>query len=483
MMFDFRPIFYAVGILILFLGGGMLVPALVDVFMGNPDWITFVASSFLTLFVGGAMVLSTKGTAKALSLKQAFLMTTLAWVILPVFAALPLILSLMELTFTDAYFEAMSGLTTTGSTVISGLDTAPPGILLWRSILQWFGGIGIVVMAVAILPMLQVGGMQLFRMESSDTSEKILPRTKQIATAIGGLYLFFTAICAMLLIIAGLSPFDAIAHAMTTIATGGFSTSDQSIGVFNSGFVDTVIIVFMIIGSMPFLLYLQVLRGKSIAFWRDEQVRAFLYTVAALVGFVTLWLIYFKEYSPLEALRFGSFNIISIMTGTGYATMDYASWGSFAMTLFFCVMFIGGCAGSTSCGIKIFRFQVVFKNMKTWIAKSMYPSGIFVPRYNGAKISDDVTASVMSFLAFFLIVYLILAMLVAATGVDWVTAFSGAGTAIANVGPGLGDTIGPSGTFGALPDGAKWVLCAGMLLGRLELFTVLVLFSKTFWRN
>ncbi|WND03614.1 TrkH family potassium uptake protein [Temperatibacter marinus] len=482
-MIDLRPILYAIGILVIFLGFGMLIPALVDVFMGNPDWLTFVSSAFVTLFVGAAFYLANKGTEQALNLKQAFLMTTALWVVLPFFAAFPLAFSELNLSFTDAYFEAMSGLTTTGSTVLTGLDSMPPGILLWRAILQWFGGIGIVVMAVAILPMLQVGGMQLFHMESSDTSDKILPRARQITSAIGGLYITFTAICALMLIIAGLTPFDAIAHAMTTIATGGFSTSDGSVGHFDSAFVDFIIILFMIVGSLPFVLYLQVLRGKPLAFWRDEQARTFLYIVAILVGIVTLWLIYFKGYGPFEALRYGSFNIISIMTGTGYATMDYGAWGTFSVTMFFCIMFIGGCAGSTSCGIKIFRFQVLFKNMKNWIGKSMHPNGIFIPRYNGAKISPDVTSSVMSFLAFFLICYMILAVLVALTGVDWVTAFSGAGTAIANVGPGLGDTIGPAGTFQTLPDSAKWILCAGMLLGRLELFTVLVLFSKTFWKS
>lgn len=482
-MIDTRPIFYALGILTSFLGFGMLIPALVDAFMGNPDWITFVTSAFLTLFIGGAFYMANQGTAKALTLKQAFILTTASWVVLPFFAAFPLAFAELNLSFTDAYFEAMSGLTTTGSTVISGLDTAPPGILIWRAILQWFGGIGIVVMAVAILPMLQIGGMQLFRMESSDTSEKILPRTRQIASAIGGLYFAFTALCALLLIIAGLTPFDAIAHAMTTIATGGFSTSDGSIGHFDNAAVDFIIMSFMLIGSLPFVLYLQAIRGKTLLFWKDEQVRAFLYTVIILVSTVSLWLVYFKEYTVFEALRYGSFNMISIMTGTGFASMDYGTWGTFSVTLFFCVMFIGGCAGSTSCGIKIFRFQVLFKNMKNWIGKSMYPNGIFIPRYNGARISRDVTSSVMSFLGFFLICYMGLAVLVAMTGTDWITAFSGAGTAIANVGPGLGDIIGPSGTFAPLPDSAKWILCLGMLLGRLELFTVLVLFSRTFWRG
>ncbi len=482
-MIDLRPISLALGALISLLGIGMLVPAIADALMGNVDWQTFVIAAGLTITVGVNLVLANRGTANLLNLRQAFLLTTLAWIVLPAFAALPLAFSELNLSFTDAFFEAMSGLTTTGSTVILGLDTAPPGILLWRAILQWFGGIGIVVMAIAVLPMLQVGGMQLFQMESSDTSEKILPRARQISMAIGGLYLSFTALCAFLLVLAGLSPFDAIAHAMTTIATGGFSTSDNSIGSFDSALVDMIIICFMIIGSLPFVLYLQSIRKKTWMIWKDEQARAFLKLVLLLIITVSIWLMSWKDYTLFEALRFGSFNIISIMTGTGYATMDYGEWGTFSITLFFAIMFIGGCAGSTSCGIKIFRFQVLFKSLKCWINSSLQPSGVFVPRYNGNKINDDVTSSVMNFLAFFLITFLGLAMAMSLTGVDWITAFSGAGTALANVGPGLGSTIGPAGTFGTLPDSAKWILTVGMLLGRLELFTVFVLFSRTFWRG
>ena len=482
-MIDLRPISLALGALISLLGIGMLVPAIADALMGNIDWQTFVIAAGLTITVGVNLVLANRGTANLLNLRQAFLLTTLAWVVLPAFAALPLAFSELNLSYTDAFFEAMSGLTTTGSTVISGLDTAPPGILLWRAILQWFGGIGIVVMAIAVLPMLQVGGMQLFQMESSDTSEKILPRARQVSMAIGGLYLSFTALCAFLLMLAGLSPFDAITHAMATIATGGFSTSDNSVGSFDSALVDMIIICFMIIGSLPFVLYLQSIRKKTWMIWKDEQARVFLKIVLLLIATVSIWLMSWKDYTLFEALRFGSFNIISIMTGTGFSTMDYGEWGTFSITLFFAIMFVGGCAGSTSCGIKIFRFQVLFKSLNCWISSSLQPNGVFVPHYNGNKVSEDVTSSVMNFLAFFLITFLGLALAMSLTGVDWITAFSGAGTALANVGPGLGSTIGPAGTFGALPDSAKWILTVGMLLGRLELFTVFVLFSRTFWRG
>jgi len=482
-LIDLRPIIYALGTFISMLSASMLLPAAVDLVQGHPDWPTFMVAAFVSGSLGAMMMLSTQANSGSLDLRQAFLLTVSVWILLPAFAALPMAFSTINLSYTDAYFEAMSGITTTGATVISGLDAAPPGILLWRGILQWLGGIGVVVMAVAILPMLQIGGMQLFKTESFDTTEKILPRAAQISGAISGLYVALTAVCALMLMIAGLGPFDAVIHAMTSIATGGFSTKDASVAHFDSALVETVIIFFMIAGSLPFILYLQLLRGKTLAFWRDEQVRVFLLTVLILVGLVAAWLIIFKGFTFTESLRYGGFNIISIMTGTGYASADYGQWGSFSITLFFFVMFIGGCAGSTSCGIKIFRFQILFKSMKAWINRTTMPNGIFVPKYNGRNIHPDVQSSVMSFLVFFLIILAVFSFLVSLTGVDWTTAVSGAATALANVGPGLGDTIGPSGNFQSLPSTAKWLLSFAMLIGRLELFAVLVLFSPEFWRG
>lgn len=482
-MIDVRPVLLALGILIAMLAAGMLIPALVDLAAGDQNWQTFLASSLTTAVLGGFMFFTNRGTANRLTLRQAFALTVLAWILLPAFAALPFVFSSLNLSYTDAFFEAMSGLTTTGSTVMTGLDDAAPGILIWRALLQWLGGIGIVVMAVAILPLLQIGGMQLFKMESSDTNEKILPRTAQLSFAIGTLYLGLTFLCASLLMIAGMSPFDAVAHAMTTIATGGFSTSDGSVGNFESAAVDTIIICFMLIGSLPFVLYLQALRGRPLLFWKDEQVRAFLGAVLFLLTLVVVWLVGWNGFSILEALRYGGFNVISIMTGTGYATTDYGEWGHFSVSLFFVVMFIGGCAGSTSCGIKIFRFQVLIKSMAAWSNRVLMPSGVFIARYNGRRISDDVRLSVLNFFVFFMACFLALAFAIGMTGVDWITAFSGAGTALANVGPGLGPTIGPAGTFESLPSAAKWLLSVGMLLGRLELFTVLVMLTPSFWRG
>lgn len=479
---DFRPIIFVTGLLLAPLGLAMLLPALADGIYNNPDSQVFLLSAGLTTFAGVSIAISNKDIGDTLQLKEAFLLTALVWLVLPAFAALPFVFSELSLSYSDAYFEAMSGLTTTGSTVITGLDDAPPGILLWRAILQWLGGVGIIVMAVAVLPMLRVGGMQLFRMESSDTSEKILPRAAQISGAIAILYAALTTLCFLALVGAGLSSFDALAHAMTTIATGGFSTSDSSVGHFNSVAVDVIITAFMLVGSLPFVLYLQLLRGRPLLLWRDSQVRAFFGAVLLLVTIMTSWLVYSDNYDPGNALRYASFNIVSILTGTGYTTANYSGWGSFAIAMFFLVMFIGGCAGSTSCGIKIFRFQVLYQVIVTQVRKLGRPHGVFQPQYNKKPLSDSVINSVIGFLFLFLLSFVALAIALTFTGLDFVTALSGAGTALANVGPGLGDVIGPSGTFAPLPDTAKWLLSFGMLLGRLELFTVLVLFTPAFWR-
>jgi len=481
---DFRPIQFVAGVLLVILAAAMMVPALVDVAAGHPNWRAFLASAAVTLFFGGGLALASRGAGRGiLEVRQAFVLTTTSWIVLPAFAALPMVFSDLDLSYTDAFFEAMSGLTTTGSTVITGLDEAPPGILLWRALLQWLGGIGIIVMAVAILPMLQVGGMQLFRMESSDTSEKVLPRAAQIAGATGGVYLGLTAICVVALWAVGLEFFEAVAHAMTTIATGGFSTSDASIGKFQSALVDWIIILFMILGSLPFVLYVQAVRGRARPLLRDSQVHWFLAIVAVSIGAMTWWQIVALDSDAAPALRYAAFNVVSIITGTGYSTADYDLWGTFAVAGFFFFMFIGGCAGSTSCGIKIFRFQVLYETIRVQMRGLVQPHGVFAPRYNDRPIPDSVIDSVMSFFFLFALVYVSLALALFALGLDFVTSLSGAATAIANVGPALGDVIGPAGTFAPLPDAAKWLLAAGMLLGRLELFTVLVLFTPRFWRG
>ncbi len=479
---DLRPILLINGLFLLILGVGMLFPALVDVAVDNPDWQVFAICSGLVMFVGGMLFLTSRGEDKELSIQQAFILTVSTWVVIPLFGALPFVYSDLELSYTDAFFEAMSGLSTTGSTVITGLDGAPPGILLWRALLQWFGGVGIIIMAVIILPFLRVGGMQLFKIGAFETSEKVLPRAAQLGLAISLLYVGLTIICAVALWAAGMSIFEAVSHSFTTIATGGFSTTDGSIGHFDSALIDYIIVLFMIIGSMPFILYLKMVQGHSLALWRDSQVRWFLALLVLLIALLSLWRWSDSDQDIMEIFRYTSFNVVSILTGTGFTTTDYTTWGTMAVVFFFFIMFIGGCAGSTSCGVKIFRLQVMVSMVGANLKQLLRPNGIFIPRYNDLPIKDDVMGSVISYLFLFLICFLILALGLSLTGLDFITAVSGAGTAISNVGPALGPTIGPTGTFQSLPDTAKWLLSMGMLMGRLELFAVLILFSPGFWR-
>ena len=478
------PVLHIVGLLMSIMAVAMLLPAGVDLIVGNSDWEVFTGASALSLFIGVSMMLSTKSpSATNLSLRQAFLLTTLSWLTIATVAALPFAFSQLDMTVADAFFESMSGVTTTGATVIVGLDHAPPGILLWRALLQWLGGIGIIVMALAVLPMLSVGGMQLFQTEAFDAPDKVVPRAAQLAGGISGIYLAFTAICATALWIAGLPGFDAITHAMATIATGGYSTHDDSIGHYDSALVDWIVFVGMIAGSLPFVYYLRMMRGSLRPLFQDSQVKWFFAIVAIVVSATSLWNWHVLDFAPMEALRYAAFNMVSVMTGTGFTTTDYGNWGGFPVTVVMCLMFVGGCAGSTTCGIKIFRIQVLYATAQVQIERLLRPHGVFIPYYNRKPIPETVSESVMGFFFLYMLCFAAMAAMLAFIGLDFITAVSGAATAISNVGPGLGPIIGPAGNFDSLPDSAKWLLSFGMLLGRLELFTVLVMLSPSFWRR
>lgn len=480
-MLDFRPVFLVIGALLCVLGLAMFIPALLDLGLQNETWRIFVAAACVTVFVGGGLWMSARGGKVEFSLRQAFMMTVMSWVSLAAFGALPLYWSGTAPTYTDAFFESMSGITTTGSTIMSGLDSMPAGILLWRGILQWLGGLGVIVMAIAVLPMLQVGGMQLFQAEAFDTAEKILPRATQISSGLTGIYIFFTALCGTFYYMAGMSVLDAVIHGMTTVATGGLSSHDASIGYFQSAQIEMIAIVFMILGSLPFILYIQAMRGQWRKLFFDSEIRTFLLFLLLFIPIVTYYAIRHGQEQGFDGLRHATFNVVSIMTGTGYSSTDYTAWGPFAVGFFFAIMFIGGCQGSTACGLKIFRIQVMYKTLKQHINRIVFPHGIFVKRFNGIPLGDDVSAAVMSFFFLYIVSFLGLGILLQLTGLDFVTALAGAGTVIANVGPGVGDIIGPAGNFQPLNDVAKWLLSFGMLLGRLELLTVLVLFMPRFW--
>lgn len=478
---DFRPILYINGILLSVLSLSMILPMMADLYFGYDDWKVFFTCIIITAFFGGALILSNTGHNFNITTRQAFLLTNTTWLILPTFGALPFWFSSLNMSITDSFFEAMSGITTTGSTVITGLDYAPAGILLWRAILQWLGGIGIIIMAMSILPFLKVGGMQIFKTELSE-SEKALPRTAQLASSIAVIYVGLTIICALCYMFTGLEIFDAVAHAMTTISTGGFSTFDASFTHFETISTSIVCIIFMILGGIPFVLYLKAVRGNLRPLFKDSQVRWFL-SIIAIATIVTISYLTIQQDIPLpKALLLSLFNVVSLMTGTGFSNGDFNSWGGFAVSMFFFLMVVGGCAGSTSCGIKIFRFQVLHAVTKIQISKLLYPNGVFIPHYNGKPMPKDVPSSVMGFFFVYALGFSFLAIALSYTGLDFITSMSGAVTSISNVGPGLGPIIGPAGNFQTLPDSAKWILSLGMFLGRLELFAVLVMFSPHFWK-
>lgn len=482
-MIEFRPILLVAGVLLATLGCAMMIPALYDLAVGNDDWQIFAFSSLITLFVGIGLGFANRGRTETFTIKQAFLLTNVAWISLTAFGALPFAWSTLDISYTDAFFESMSGITTTGATILTGLDKAPPGILLWRALLQWLGGLGIIVMAISLLPILQIGGMQLFRVEGFETDGKFMPRATEIAGSLTTLYVVITAICALAYYLAGMSVFDAVVHAMTTIATGGYSSHDASIAYFSNDLIEVVCIIFMCVGSLPFVLFLKRLRGGRGAIFADSQVRWFFGTLAI---FTLLALIAYQPTQPeplIPRLITVVFNVVSIMTGTGYATTAYDTWGAMAVVVFFVLMFIGGCSGSTSCGIKIFRFQVIFEMIRCRLYAVLYPKGVFIERYNGAPIADTVMSAVMGFFFLFMLCFAVIATLLSLIGLDLVTALSAAASAVANVGPGLGQIVGPVGHYGDLPDSAKWILSFGMLLGRLEIFTVIVLLTPAYWRS
>ena len=479
-MSNYKTVFFTLGILQIILGIFMLIPVIAQFFYSEID-SSFFGASIVTIIFGTLFFLSNLDHDKKLNLQQAFLLTALSWVSIAVFGSLPFVFSSEGFSFTNAFFESMSGITTTGSTIIPNLENMPKGILLWRALLQWLGGIGIIVMAITLMPIMNVGGMQLFKISNNDSSEKILPKSKEIALRLIYIYSGLTILCAFSYKTFGMNFFDSLTHSMTTIATGGFSNYNESIGFFNSLSIEITAIIFIILGSLPFIAYIKFLNGNKNIFFSDIQVKSFFKVI--LVSIVIL-LLYLAINNPNDlSLRSALFNIISILTGTGYVNAEFDNWGNFPLFLFLILMFIGGCAGSTTCGIKIFRIQILYRFVSNQLKKIIYPKGIFVMKYDGNPIDQKFISSIISFIYMYLVIFFLLTALLSLTGLDFITAISGAATSISNVGPGLGSMIGPNGNFSGLPEVSKWILTVGMILGRLELFAILVLFLPSFWRS
>ena len=479
-MSNYKTVFFTLGILQIILGISMVFPIIIQIIFDELD-SSFIGASLITIIFGTLFFLSNLDHDKKLSLQNAFLLTALSWLSIAVFSSLPFIFSNLNLSITDSFFESMSGITTTGSTIITDLNSSPKAILLWRALLQWLGGIGIIVMAITLMPIMNVGGMQLFKVSSSDASEKILPKTKEITLRLILIYLILTFLCSFFYNICGMKFFDSLTHSMTTIATGGFSNYNESIGYFNNIKIEIVSMIFIILGSIPFISYIKFLSGKKNIFYTDTQIKSFIkiifYSIVILFFYLT---IFNKSFSDVS-LRSISFNVISILTGTGYVTQKFDNWGSFPLIYFLILMFIGGCAGSTACGIKIFRVQILYLFLKNQLKKIIYPRGIFIIKYDNNNVNEKFMASIIAFIYLYIIIFFIITAMLTLSGLDFTTSISGAATSISNVGPGLGELIGPNGNFSQLPDFSKWILSYGMILGRLELFAILVLFLPSFW--
>ncbi|MDE1174001.1 MAG: TrkH family potassium uptake protein [Parvibaculaceae bacterium] len=482
-LIDLKPIMYVTGMLLIMFSFAMVVPAVADLASNSPDWKAFLSAAAFTFFVGGIFYEASRDQQMRLDRRQVYVLTVASWILITIFGALPLYFSVAKLSLTNAVFESMSGLTTTGSTVLTGIDLLPPGVLLWRSLLNWIGGFGIVVTALTVLPFLRVGGMQLFHSENSDISDKIFPQAGQIAGALAMVYCVLTIACAIALDMAGMTPFDAICHALATVSTGGLSTRDASIAYYNSASIEWITTAFMILGSLPIVYYVHVARDTRGGWGSDRQVPVFLGILLVSIILMTLWIWLTGLYDFADALRHAAFNVTAVITDTGYASADYTRWGPFAVGLVFILFFVGGCAGSTTGGIKIFRWMLLYRAFLNQLRYQTQPHRVLSLKFNNRPVMPAELTSVLMFISLYFVSFGLLTLALTLTGVDFLSASSGIASAMANAGPGLSPAIGPSGNFSGMPETAKWILIFAMLAGRLELLTLYTVLLPQTWRK
>lgn len=481
-MTDLRPVGYLVGLLLLGLAATMLLPMALDLLAGDRNWKSFVQSAAVTALVGGVLALScANASGMAMTVRHAFLLTGLAWTLLPVFGALPFVLGAPDASLLDALFESASGLTTTGTTVFVGLDSLPMGTNLWRVLLHWLGGLGILVVALLFLPLMKIGGMQFFRSEGFDTMGKVLPRALDLSAALVRVYVILTVACVLTYMALGMGGFDAAVHGLSTVSTGGFSSYDRSFAPF-IGAPEYAAALFMVLAGLPFVRLVQAAQGEWTPLWRDPQVRAFLRWAAYATGIVSIWLVW-HEHAPVEtSIREALFNVTSVMTGTGFASVDVTAWGALPFVVLIAVGLIGGCTASTTCSVKVFRVLILIEAVKVQLRRLQSPSAVHKVRYDGRRVEPDVIDSVIVFFTTFILTFGLLAVALSMTGLASRTALTAAWTSIANIGPVFGPEVGPTGAVGGFPAAAKALMILGMLLGRLELVALYVLLLPRFWR-
>ena len=482
-MLNLKPIALVGGTVVCAVGFLLLIPLIIELIYQTEFWQSYVVPILLYIIVGGSLVITNRNVEFKISIKEAFIITVLSWILLALLCAVPFVYTQTNLTITDALFESMSGITTTGSTVLSNLDDLPKGILLWRALLQWLGGIGIVVIALVILPFLRIGGMQLFHLEGDDPYDKFLPRISSVVSKIIIVYVILTILLITLYYVNGMTLFDAIAHSFTTISTGGFSTHNVSFAYFQNYKILSVAIIFMIIGSIPFLILAQTTLTNISSIIRDHQIRVFIFTLILAISIVFYFAQNYIDGNSLEQLITVSFNTISIISGTGFISSNFETWGNYASVLFLMLMFIGGCAGSTTGGLKIFRFQILFKYIYLHLKKMLQPHVVLTGQFNGKKVHESTYESVMTFFFVYIMTFALSALLLSFSGLDFMTCISASASSISNVGPGLGSIIGPEGNYSALTDYSKIILILTMFLGRLEMLTIFVLLLPSFWKS
>lgn len=475
--------FFVSGCILIVFGMTMAFPALLDFSDSNTDSArAFAQSAGVTLFFGALFVTTFYDKYEKLSVREMYLTTSLVWLLVCCFSALPFYFSPVPLDYTDAFFEAMSGLTTMGATVIGDLSTQPRGILLWRAMLHWFGGAGIIVIALGILPLLRIGGMQLYATESSDKSDKSLPKTSQIIAMIMGIYTVLTVLCTLCLYVSELGWFEALTYSMATVSTGGFAPRNSS-AMELSAATQWIMTFFMFVCGMPLLVSYFVIKKNWAHLRNDLQIRSYIYFSVVCTLILTVYLIVARNVPLTDGLRYAAFSFVSIVTSSGFLNSDIESWGTFAVMFFTLLLPIGACSGSTSGGIKIFRFDIMYLASMQYLRRKILPHGIFIAKYNGKPLTEEISSGVFVFMVIFLLCFLVSVLALSLTGADFTTSISASLSGLGNTGVAFGSVVGSSGSFANLTNTGKWIIATDMMLGRLEYMTVFVLLLPLAWRK
>jgi trk system potassium uptake protein TrkH len=481
---NYKFVFHIIGFLLALTGLLMFSGIPFSIYYNDNDVIDILISGLITAFTGFLIWSFThKNLDMEIGKRESYLIVTVGWFIVSLFGTLPFLISGYLPSFTDAFFETVSGFTTTGATIINDIEALPHGLMFWRSMTHWIGGMGIILLSIAILPLLGIGGMQLFQAEvAGPVKDKLHPRVQETAKRLWAIYVLFTLAETFLLMLGGMSLFDALCHSFGTLATGGFSTKNQSIAFYNSPYIEYIIIIFMFIAGTNFSLHYQVLKGYILNYFKDSEFKFYSVLIIILVLFTSIYLTLNNNINFETSFRQSAFSYISILSSTGFTTVDYQQWGPFFTEIFLILLLIGACAGSTSGGVKIVRYEILLKNSLLELKRLIHPNAIIPVRQNGKSIQEEIIAKISGFVLLYLIIFGLGSICLNILGLDSTSAMGAAAACLANIGPGLNST-GPVSNYSSVPDLGKWILSFIMILGRLEIFSILILFSPSFWKR